>query len=70
MKVKDSKVKYSPSDLNNFVNCKYHIYNDLVEHDQKLKKKEPSEDVKLWRRFGEEHEKKHLKLFQKNTQKI
>ena len=39
MKVKDSKVKYSPSDLNNFVNCKYHIYNDLVEHDQKLKKK-------------------------------
>ena len=39
MKVKDSKVKYSPSDLNNFVNCKYHIYNDLVEHEQKLKKK-------------------------------
>ncbi len=69
MKVKDSKVKYSPSDLNNFVNCKYHIYNDLVEHEQKLKKKEPSEDVKLWRRFGEEHEKKHLKLFQKKYSK-
>ena len=65
MKVEDKKIKYSPSDLNNFVNCKYHICNDLVEDELGLKKSEPSEDIKLWRRFGDEHEAKHLKLFKK-----
>ena len=39
MKVEDKKIKYSPSDLNNFVNCKYHICNDLVEDELGLKKR-------------------------------
>ena len=69
MKVEDKKIKYSPSDLNNFVNCKYHICNDLVEGELGLKKREPSEDIKLWRRFGDEHEAKHLKLFKKKFSK-
>jgi len=69
MKVEDKKIKYSPSDLNNFVNCKYHICNDLAEDELGLKKREPSEDIKLWRRFGDEHEAKHLKLFKKKFSK-
>ena len=69
MKVNKNDIKYSPSDLNNFVNCKYHIFNDLIEDEQGLIKKKPSEDIKLLRRFGDEHEAKHLKLFQKKYKK-
>ena len=62
MKIKKDQIYISPSDLNNFVSCKYHSFNDLNAHEKKLKKKEPSEDMKLWRRYGDEHEAKHLKL--------
>ena len=62
MRVKKDQIFISPSDLNNFVSCKYHAFNDLNEHVKKLKKKDPSEDMKLWRRYGDEHEAKHLKL--------
>jgi predicted RecB family nuclease len=65
MRVKKDQIFISPSDLNNFVSCKYHAFNDLNEHIKKLKKKEPSEDMKLWRRYGDEHEVKHLKLLKK-----
>ena len=62
MRVKKDQIFISPSDLNNFVSCKYHAFNDLNEHVKKLRKKDPSEDMKLWRRYGDEHEAKHLKL--------
>ncbi|MDC0417827.1 TM0106 family RecB-like putative nuclease [Candidatus Pelagibacter sp.] len=62
MRVKKNQIFISPSDLNNFVSCKYHAFNDLNEHVKNLKKKDPSEDMKLWRRYGDEHEAKHLKL--------
>ena len=61
MRVKQNQIYISPSDLNNFVSCKYHAHNDLNEHAKGLKKKEPSEDMKLWRRYGDEHEQEHLK---------
>ena len=62
MRVKKYQIFISPSDLNNFVSCNYHALNDLNEHSKGLKKKEPSEDMKLWRRYGDEHEKKHLNI--------
>ena len=65
MKIKNNKFYTSPSDLNNFVSCNYHTFNDLNAHLKNLKKKEPSEDMKLWRRYGDEHEAKHLKLLKK-----
>ena len=65
MRIKKDQIFTSPSDLNNFVSCKYHTFNDLHEYKNGLKKKEPPEDMKLWRRYCVEHEKKHFKLLQK-----
>ena len=70
MKVRKDQIFTSPSDLNNFVSCKYHAFNDLNEHKNKLKKKDPPEDMKLWIRYGDEHEKNTLRYFKKNTQII
>ena len=39
MKIIKQKILYSPTDLNNFVACKYHIKNDLTAKDKGLKKK-------------------------------
>ena len=64
MRIKKDQIFTSLSDLNNFVSCKYHTFNDLHEYKNGLKKK-PPEDMKLWRRYGNEHEKKHFKLLQK-----
>ena len=62
MRIKKDQIFVSPSDLNNFVSCKYHSFSDLNEYKKGLKKKDPSEDMKLRRRFGDEHEKKHHEL--------
>jgi uncharacterized protein len=67
MKINEQKILYSPSDLNNFISCKYHIKNDLVAKELSLKKKEISADIKLWRKYGDEHEAKYLKLLQENN---
>jgi len=65
MKIRNNKVLYSPSDLNNFVSCNYHIKNDLLAKELKLQKKELTADVKLWIKYGEEHEKKYLEVLKK-----
>ena len=39
------KPYYSPTDLNNFVSCKYHIKSDLLKDEFKLKKKEKSANL-------------------------
>ena len=39
MKVRKDQIFTSPSDLNNFVSCKYHAFNDLNEHKDGLKKR-------------------------------
>ena len=67
MKITEQKILYSPSDLNNFISCKYHIKNDLVAKELNLKKKEITADVKLWRKYGDEHEAIYLKLLQENN---
>ena len=62
-KINKNKILYSPTDLNNFVSCKYHIKNDLLADEKKYKKKELSADLKLRIKYGNEHETKHFKLF-------
>ena len=59
MKISKDKILYSPTDLNNFVSCKYHIKNDLTAKDLGLKKKEKSTDLKLRIEYGKEHEKEY-----------
>ena len=65
MRIEKEQILVSPSDLNNFVNCSYHIFNDLRQDGEGLLKKEASEDMKLWRKYGHEHEKKYLDKFKK-----
>ena len=36
MRISKNKTLYSPTDLNNFVSCKYHIKNDLLADEKKL----------------------------------
>ena len=63
MRISKNKILYSPTDLNNFVSCKYHIKNDLLADEKKFKKREISADLKLRIKYGIEHETKHFKLF-------
>ena len=63
MKISEQKILYSPSDLNNFISCKYHIRNDLVAKELNLKKREITADIELWRKYGDEHEAKYLTFF-------
>ena len=60
MIIEKNKFYISPTDLNNFVSCNYHAFNDLNEDIKGLKKKEPSEDMKLWRKYGKDHEKNYF----------
>ena len=62
MRISKNKILYSPTDLNNFVSCKYHIKNDLLADEKKFKKREISADLKLRIKYGIEHETKHFKL--------
>ena len=71
MRISKHKTLYSPTDLNNFVSCKYHIKNYLLADEKKLKKREISADLKLRIKYGIEHETKHFKLFKnKHNQSI
>ena len=62
MKIIKEKIFYSPTDLNNFVACKYHIKNDLTAKDKGLKKKEKSADLKLRIEYGKKHEQEYFKI--------
>ena len=56
MKINKNKISYSPTDLNNFVSCKYYIKNDLAAKELGLTKKEKSADLKLRIEYGKKHE--------------
>ena len=62
MRIIKNKFYTSPSDLNNFVSCKYLIKNEIKFLNKEIKKNEESFDKKLWKEFGLKHEKKHFKL--------
>ena len=48
MRISKYKTLYSPTDLNNFVSCKYHIKNDLLADERKYKKRELSADLNFF----------------------
>ena len=54
-------ISISPSDLNNFVACKYIIKNNIKFHNKEIKKNEEKINNKLWREMGFRHEAKHFK---------
>ena len=69
MKINNNKISYSPTDLNNFVSCKYHIKNDLVAKELNLTKKEKSADLKLRIEYGKKHEQEYFKILSKKHKK-
>ena len=62
-------ISISPSDLNNFVACKYIIKNNIKFHNKEIKKNEEKINTKLWREMGFKHETKHFKLFKNKFKK-
>ena len=71
--MKDSKQEgkpyYSPTDLNNFVSCRYHIKSDLLKDELNLKKKEKSANLKLRIEHGNKHEQNYFELLKKENKK-
>ena len=56
MKIENDRILISPSDINNFVSCKYIFKNELKFLNNEIRKKEESITSKLWKKFGLEHE--------------
>ena len=67
MEIKKNKIIYSPT--SNYVACRYIIKNDLSAKDLGLKKKVKSADLKLRIEYGNEHEKKYLKVLSQKYKK-
>ena len=62
MKIKKGKFFISPSDLNNFVACKYTAQNEIKYHNKEIKKSVGGANDKLWKEMGIEHEKNQYKI--------
>ena len=69
MKIKKNKFFISPSDLNNFVACKYTALNEIKFHNKEIQKSADKVNDKLWKDMGVEHEKKHFKLLKEKYKK-
>ena len=69
MKIKKGKFFISPSDLNNFVACKYTALNEIKYHNKEIHKNADKANDKLWKDMGIEHEKKHFKLLKDKHKK-
>ena len=69
MKIDKGKFFISPSDLNNFVACKFTIKNEIKFHNKEISKIVERINDKLWKEMGIEHEKKHFKLFKDKYKK-
>ena len=69
MKINKGKFFISPSDLNNFVACKFTIKNEIKFHNKEISKIADRVNDKLWKEMGIEHEKKHFKLLKDKYKK-
>jgi len=69
MKIDKGKFFISPSDLNNFVACKFTIKNEIKFHNKEISKIVERINDKLWKEMGIEHEKKHFKLLKNKYKK-
>ena len=52
MKIKNNKFLVSPSDLNNFVACKYTVLNEIKYHNKEIRKSPDRANDKLWKEMG------------------
>jgi predicted RecB family nuclease len=69
MKIIKDKFFISPSDLNNFVACKYTIKNEIKFLNKEITKNTDRVNDKLWKEMGIEHEKKHHKILKSKYKK-
>ena len=69
MKIKNNKFFVSPSDLNNFVACKYTVLNEIKYHNKEIRKSPDRANDKLWKEMGVEHEKRHYKILKEKYKK-
>jgi len=69
MKIKNDKFFVSPSDLNNFVACKYTVLNEIKYHNKEIRKSPDKANDKLWKEMGVEHEKRHYKILKEKYKK-
>ena len=65
MKKINNNFLISPSDLNNFIACKYTIKNNIRFLNKEIKKKEETVDQKIRKKFGNDHEEKYFQIFKK-----
>ena len=63
MKISKGKYLTSPSDLNNFISCKYIAKNNIQFLNKKIEKKGETIDQKIRKEFGIKHEEKIFKQF-------
>ena len=70
MKIKNNKFLVSPSDLNNFVACKYTVLNEIKYHNKEIRKSPDRANDKLWKEMGVEHEKRHYKILKEKYKKV
>ena len=70
MKIIKDKFFISPSDLNNFVACKYTIKNEIKFLNKEITKNTDRVNDKLWKEMGIEHEKKHHKILKTKYKKM
>ena len=70
MKILNNKIFTSPSDLNNFVSCKYLIKNEIKFLNKEIQRNQESIDKKLWKEFGLRHENKHFKLLKEEYKNV
>ena len=69
MKIKNNKFFISPSDLNNFIACKYTALNEIKFHNKEIKKNNDKANDELWKKMGIDHEKKHYKILKDKYKK-
>ena len=70
MKINKGKFFISPSDLNNFVACKFTIKNEIRFHNKEISKIADRVNDKLWKEMGIEHEKNTSNCLKINTKKV
>ena len=69
MKITKSRFLISPSDLNNFIACKFTIKNEIKFLNKEISKSEEKVNDKLWKKMGIEHEKKYYQLLKNKYKK-
>ena len=69
MKINNNNYLISPSDLNNFIACKYTTINEIKFHKGEVRKNKEATDSKLWKKMGLKHEVKHFNILSKKYKK-